>query len=284
MIAVRIFGGQLQFGKSSTWVSVDSISNCLSGLLFQGRAYLTTSDGIHLNAVCDPTQSRWAIVGTSLIEQRYVTAHPESVPIAVTSNSASWPLKDCLDLLSPTGYQSSSILNPEIPAGSIGFTYVLCGGGGGGGNGGVSIGGGGGGGGEFVEGTVLLDRLAATIGCQIPELLLAASLGAAGLPGDRGGESSLKASSNGNPITIAAATGGDGGLDGTSTIGYGPGVDGITYGPNGGLGERSIHNEARSTRDRSIVQLNHYGDGGNGGAADLAGSPGKTGYFAIDFF
>lgn len=102
MVAVRIYSDHLQFGKDSVWITVDTIANCVSGLLLQDRAYITTIDGLNLNAVCDLTQSRWVVSGTSLIEQRYVVSHPEAIPIAVFSDSSSdSAVEDYLDLIAP---------------------------------------------------------------------------------------------------------------------------------------------------------------------------------------
>jgi hypothetical protein len=196
-------------------------------------------------------------------------------------------------------YQSSGLLTRTIPAGAKGFKYVLCapGGGGGGGRFGLGCGGGGGGSGEFVDGVILIGELIEVLGGAASDITLRIDLGIAGAggnvqvdplangnPGDRGSDAFLNASTVNQSIILATAKGGFGGLGGTKTIGYGHGEVGTTYTASGGIGERAIKNEARFTRNRDVIDLNHYGDGGNGGDREAAGSPGLPGYFFPEFF
>lgn len=197
--------------------------------------------------------------------------------------------------------ESSTSGTHTIPANAIGFIYSLSGAGGGGGAGGNTIGGGGGGAGEFVTGRVLFSEICPYMGSSIANLSIESILGAIGAPGiglnalgfgnagDSGGESMLVIRAIGlvpSSIILAVAKGGFGALGGTAFQGFGFGEDGTTYTGDGGMGELVQRNEYRSRDgpDRRTTNLNHYGDGGNGGAIDSPGLPGKSGYFSIEFF
>lgn len=210
------------------------------------------------------------------------------------SNSATRPIA------APPIESTASGTN-SIPANAIGFIYTLCSAGGGGGAGGQTIGGGGGGCGEFVQGRVNLAELTAHMGASIVNLSIESMLGAIGAPGiglnalgfgnagDRGGESMLVVRAIGlvpSSIILAVAKGGFGALGGTAFHGFGFGEDGTTYTGDGGMGELVQRNEYRSRDgpDRRTTNLNHYGDGGNGGAIGSPGFSGKPGYFSIEFF
>lgn len=188
-----------------------------------------------------------------------------------------------------------------IPANAIGFIYSLSGGGGGGGAGGLTCGGGGGAAGEFVTGRVLFSELCPYIGASIDKLSIESILGSIGPPGvglnalnygnagDSGGESMLVIRAIGlvpSSIILAVAKGGFGALGGTAFHGFGFGEDGTTYTGDGGMGELVQRSEYRSRDgpDRRTTNLNHYGDGGNGGAIGSPGLSGKPGYFSIEFF
>ena len=170
-----------------------------------------------------------------------------------------------------------------IPATAIGFNYVLCAAGGGGGNGGTTIGGGGAAAGEFVTGNVLLSELMSTLSLTRVQVILTVTIGASTAIGERGNSSTLAIGAS----TIAIAQGGYGGLSGTEHQGWGPWSGGTTYTNAGGIGQTEQRNEARLTGEpntTTIVRLNLFGDGGNGGASGGAGLLGKAGYFSIQFF
>lgn len=210
------------------------------------------------------------------------------------SNPATRPIA------APPIESTTSGTNP-IPTNAIGFIYSLSGAGGGGGAGGNTIGGGGGRAGEFVTGRVNLAELAAHMGVSIANLSIESVLGSIGAPGvglnalgfgnagESGGESMLVIRAIGlvpSSIILAVAKGGFGGLGGTAFQGYGFGEDGTTYTGSGGMGELVQRNEYRSRDgpDRRTTNLNHFGDGGNGGAIGSPGLSGKPGYFSIEFF
>jgi len=170
-----------------------------------------------------------------------------------------------------------------IPASAIGFNYVLCAAGGGGGNGGTTIGGGGGACGEFIAGNVLIGELMSTLTLTRSQVILTVTIGDSVTIGERGNSSTLAIGAS----TIAIAQGGYGGLSGTTNQGWGPWSGGTTYASAGGMGQISQRSEARLTGEpntASIVRLNLFGDGGNGGAINAAGLLGKPGYFSIQFF
>ena len=170
-----------------------------------------------------------------------------------------------------------------IPASAIGFNYVLCAAGGGGGNGGTTIGGGGGAAGEFVAGNVLIAELMSTLAITRAQVTLTVTIGASVSIGERGNSSILAIGAS----TIAIAQGGYGGLAGTTSQGWGPWPGGTTYTSSGGVGQIEQRNEARligEPNTATIVRLNPFGDGGNGGAINAAGLLGLPGYFSIQFF
>ena len=170
-----------------------------------------------------------------------------------------------------------------IPSTAIGFNYVLCAAGGGGGNGGTTIGGGGGAAGEFITGNVLISELMSTLTLTRSQIVLTVTIGDSVTIGERGNSSTLAIGSS----TIAIAQGGYGGLSGTEHQGWGPWSGGTTYASAGGSGQISQRSEARLTGEpntATIVRLNLFGDGGNGGAINAAGLLGKPGYFSIQFF
>lgn len=171
-----------------------------------------------------------------------------------------------------------------IPASAIGFNYVLCAAGGGGGNGGTTIGGGGGAAGEFVTGNILISELMSTLTLTREQVVLTVTIGASVSIGERGGSSTLTIGAS----NIAIAQGGYGGLTGTARQGWGPATGGTTYTTSGGLGQIGQRSGARlflgEPNASTIVRLNPYGDGGNGGAINSAGLLGLPGYFSIQYF
>ena len=170
-----------------------------------------------------------------------------------------------------------------IPASAIGFDYVLCAAGGGGGNGGPTIGGGGAACGEFITGTILISEMMSTLTLTRAQVILTVTIGASTAIGERGGSSTLAIGSS----TIAIVQGGYGGLTGTASQGWGPWSGGTTYTTAGGLGQMEQRHEARlvgEPNSATIVRLNLFGDGGNGGASNAAGLLGLPGYFSIQFF
>ena len=171
----------------------------------------------------------------------------------------------------------------SMPASAAGFDYVLCAAGGAGGNGGTACGGGGAAAGEFIAGTILISELMSTLTLTRATVILTVAIGASTAIGERGNNSTLAIGAS----TIAIAQGGYGGLAGTASQGAGPWSGGTTYTTAGGLGQMSQRNEARLIGEpnaATIVRLNPYGDGGNGGAINTAGLLGQAGYFSIQFF
>jgi hypothetical protein len=203
-------------------------------------------------------------------------------------------------IAAPPIESTTSAVN-SIPSNAIGFIYTLCSAGGGGAAGGNTIGGGGGGAGEFIQGRVILAELTAHMGSSIANLSIESILGSIGSPGvglnalgfgnagESAGESLLVVRALGlvpSSIVLAVSRGGYGGLGGTQYQGWGHGNDGTTYTVSGGMGELVNRNEYRSRDgpDRRTKALNHYGDGGNGGAIGSPGLSGKPAYFSIEFF
>lgn len=171
----------------------------------------------------------------------------------------------------------------SIPASAIGFNYYLCAAGGGGGNGGTVCGGGGAAAGEFVAGTIFISELMSTLTLTRVNVILTVAIGTSTAIGERGNNSTLAIGAS----TIAIAQGGYGGLAGTASQGSGPWSGGTTYTTAGGVGQILQRNEARLIGEpnaATIVRLNPYGDGGNGGAINTAGLLGQAGYFSIQFF
>ena len=171
----------------------------------------------------------------------------------------------------------------NIPTSAIGFNYVLCAAGGGGGNGGTTIGGGGAAAGEFVAGTILISELMTALTLTRAQVILTITIGTSTTIGERGNSSTLAIGAN----TIAIAQGGFGGLTGTTSQGWGPWSGGTTYSSAGGIGQIAQRNEARLIGEpnaATIVRLNLFSDGGNGGASNAAGLLGRPGYFSIQFF
>lgn len=186
-------------------------------------------------------------------------------------------------VLSPVKITTIGANTVTIPSTAIGFNYVLCAAGGGGGNGGTTIGGGGAAAGEFIAGNVLINELMGTLTLTRSQIVLTVTIGDSVTIGERGNSSTLAIGSS----TIAIAQGGYGGLSGTEHQGWGPWSGGTTYASAGGSGQISQRSEARLTGEpntATIVRLNLFGDGGNGGAINAAGLLGKPGYFSIQFF
>ena len=186
--------------------------------------------------------------------------------------------------LSPSKILTVGTTTITMPASAQAFDYVLCAAGGGGGNGGTVCGGGGAAAGEFVTGTILISELISALSLTQSQLTLTVTVGDSTTIGERGANSSLAIGAN----TIAIAQGGYGGLAGTAKQGSGPWSGGTTYTNAGGVGQVEQRYGARSFGGDPItstnVRLNPYGDGGNGGAINAAGSLGKAGYFSIQFF
>ena len=186
-------------------------------------------------------------------------------------------------LIPPVKITTVGANTANIPASAIGFDYVLCASGGGGGNGGTTIGGGGAACGEFIAGTILISELMSTLSLTREQVILTVTIGTSITIGERGGSSTLAIGAN----TIAIAQGGYGGLMGTTNQGWGPWSGGTTYTSAGGIGQIAQRNEARLIGEpnaATIVRLNLFSDGGNGGASNAAGSLGRPGYFSIQFF
>ena len=115
------------------------------------------------------------------------------------------------------------------------------------------------------------------------QIILTVTIGNSTAIGERGNSSTLAIGSN----SIAIAQGGYGGLAGTTNQGWGPWSGGTTYTSAGGVGQIEQRAEARLTGEpntATIVRLNLFGDGGNGGASGGAGLLGKSGYFSIQLF
>jgi|GEM_PF-5172401 len=186
--------------------------------------------------------------------------------------------------LPPTKLTTAGSSTVALPASATGFTYVLCAAGGGGGNGGTVCGGGGAAAGEFIAGTILVSDLISTLALTRSQLILTVTIGDSTTIGERGASSTLAIGSS----TLAIAQGGYGGLAGTAKQGWGPAVGCTTYTSAGGIGQTEQRFDARliagEPNTATIVRMNPYGDGGNGGAINAAGLLGKAGYFSVQFF